>query len=36
MAPPINTLHLAILAGAEYAPHIAAVRSHLLVQGRLW
>lgn len=34
--PPINTLYLAAHVGTEYAPHIAAVRNHLLMQARLW
>ncbi|MFG2769837.1 LysR family transcriptional regulator [Streptomyces sp. NPDC048350] len=34
--PPINTLYLATRAGTVHAPHIAAVRSHLLMQARLW
>ncbi|MFJ1787051.1 LysR family transcriptional regulator [Streptomyces anulatus] len=34
--PPINTLYLAIRTGTVHAPHIAAVRSHLLMRARLW
>ncbi|TYK51122.1 LysR family transcriptional regulator [Actinomadura decatromicini] len=34
--PPINTLYVAARAGTEHAPHIAAVRSRLLMQARLW
>ncbi|GAA0325115.1 LysR family transcriptional regulator [Streptomyces polychromogenes] len=34
--PPINTLYVATRAGTEHAPHLAAVRSHLLMQARLW
>ncbi|MER7983735.1 LysR family transcriptional regulator [Streptomyces sp. NPDC095817] len=34
--PPINTLYLAARTGTDHAPHIAAVRRHLLMQARLW
>ena len=34
--PPINTLYLATRAAVRDAPHVAAARSALLTQGRLW
>ncbi|MFR9725355.1 LysR family transcriptional regulator [Streptomyces sp. MS19] len=34
--PPINTLYLAHRTGTEHTPNVAAVRTHLLMQARLW
>ncbi|MEU4428410.1 substrate-binding domain-containing protein, partial [Actinoplanes sp. NPDC024001] len=34
--PPINTIYLATRAAARDEPHVAAARSALLMQGRLW
>ncbi|WP_229075506.1 LysR family transcriptional regulator [Actinoplanes sp. DH11] len=34
--PPINTLYLATRAAVRETPHVAAARSALLMQGRLW
>ncbi|MFD6418763.1 LysR family transcriptional regulator [Streptomyces sp. NPDC060194] len=34
--PPINTLYLATRPGIENMPHVAAVRTHLLMQARMW
>ncbi|MFI0941964.1 LysR family transcriptional regulator [Streptomyces sp. NPDC021020] len=34
--PPINTLYLAARVGTEHAQPLAAVRSHLLMQARVW
>ncbi|WP_396230772.1 LysR substrate-binding domain-containing protein, partial [Frankia sp. EI5c] len=34
--PPINTLFLAVRAGALTQPHLAEVHTRLLLQARLW